>query len=52
MGRFYRADPKAYISTFPAGKRVVLTSDAAPHHPMWHTDQAWMRRVNSRVTTA
>ncbi|MGW2518874.1 cellulase-like family protein [Streptomyces sp. NPDC001617] len=29
---------------------VVLTSNAAPHHPMWHTDRAWMRRVNARVT--
>ncbi|WP_420824865.1 cellulase-like family protein [Streptomyces coryli] len=29
---------------------VVLTSNAAPHHPMWHTDAAWMRRVNARVT--
>ncbi|UUU19890.1 cellulase-like family protein [Streptomyces sp. DSM 40750] len=29
---------------------VVLTSNAAPHHPMWHTDQDWMRRVNARVT--
>ncbi|MFE2422647.1 cellulase-like family protein [Streptomyces hokutonensis] len=29
---------------------VVLTSNAAPHHPMWHTDRDWMRRVNSRVT--
>lgn len=30
---------------------VVLNSNAAPHHPMWHTDQDWMRRVNARVTT-
>ncbi|MET7458365.1 cellulase-like family protein [Streptomyces sp. NPDC005574] len=30
---------------------VVLTSNAAPHHPMWHTDRDWMRRVNARVTT-
>ncbi|MFF1298336.1 MULTISPECIES: cellulase-like family protein [unclassified Streptomyces] len=29
---------------------VVLTSNAAPHHPMWHTDGDWMRRVNSRIT--
>ncbi|MFF0160569.1 cellulase-like family protein [Streptomyces sp. NPDC005263] len=29
---------------------VVLTSNAAPHHPMWHTDRDWMRRVNARVT--
>lgn len=29
---------------------AVLTSNAAPHHPMWHTDQAWMRRVNARIT--
>ncbi|WP_371667333.1 hypothetical protein OG985_06795 [Streptomyces sp. NBC_00289] len=29
---------------------VVLTSNAAPHHPMWHTDAVWMRRVNARVT--
>ncbi|MFI7504816.1 hypothetical protein ACIBVL_41365 [Streptomyces sp. NPDC049687] len=29
---------------------VVLTSNAAPHHPMWHTDREWMRRVNARVT--
>jgi hypothetical protein len=29
---------------------VVLTSNAAPHHPTWHTDQDWMRRANSRVT--
>ncbi len=29
---------------------VVLTSNAAPHHPMWQTDQEWMRRVNSRIT--
>ncbi|MBK3575488.1 hypothetical protein JHN63_17050 [Streptomyces sp. MBT65] len=29
---------------------IVLTSNAAPHHPMWHTDRDWMRRVNSRVT--
>ncbi|MGW6926300.1 cellulase-like family protein [Streptomyces sp. NPDC054950] len=29
---------------------VVLTSNAAPHHPMWHTDRDWMRRVNSRIT--
>ncbi|WP_329267050.1 cellulase-like family protein [Streptomyces sp. NBC_01451] len=29
---------------------VVLTSNAAPHHPTWHTDQDWMRRVNSRIT--
>ncbi|WP_234476121.1 hypothetical protein [Streptomyces sp. MBT65] len=31
---------------------VVLTSNAAPHHPMWHTDRDWMRRVNSRITGA
>jgi hypothetical protein len=31
---------------------VVLTSNAAPHHPMWHTDRDWMRRVNSRITAA
>ncbi|MFF2937092.1 cellulase-like family protein [Streptomyces mirabilis] len=30
---------------------VVLTSNADPHHPTWHTDEDWMRRVNSRVTT-
>lgn len=29
---------------------VLLTSNAAPHHPMWHTDADWMRRVNSRIT--
>ena len=29
---------------------TVLTSNAAPHHPMWHTDRAWLRRVNARVT--
>jgi hypothetical protein len=29
---------------------TVLTSNAAPHHPMWHTDQDWMRRVNARIT--
>ncbi|MFB7927714.1 cellulase-like family protein [Streptomyces sp. NPDC056039] len=29
---------------------VVLTSNAAPHHPMWLTDSDWMRRVNARVT--
>ncbi|MGY0064368.1 cellulase-like family protein [Streptomyces sp. LZ34] len=28
---------------------VVLTSNAAPHHPMWNTDRDWMRRVNARV---
>ncbi|TQE24894.1 hypothetical protein [Streptomyces ipomoeae] len=22
---------------------VVPTSNAAPHHPMWHTDRDWMR---------
>jgi hypothetical protein len=31
-------------------KGVVLTSNAAPHHPMWNTDRDWMRRVNARVT--
>lgn len=31
---------------------TVLTSNAAPHHPMWHTDAAWMRRVNARITGA
>jgi hypothetical protein len=31
---------------------VVLTSNAAPHHPMWHTDGDWMRRVNARITSA
>ncbi len=31
-------------------KGVVLTSNAAPHHPMWNTDQDWMRRVNARIT--
>ncbi|MET9041220.1 cellulase-like family protein [Streptomyces mirabilis] len=30
---------------------VVLTSNADPHHPTWHTDEDWMLRVNSRVTT-
>ncbi|KRV49544.1 hypothetical protein AQ490_19640 [Wenjunlia vitaminophila] len=29
---------------------TVLTSNAAPHHPMWHTDRDWMRRVNARIT--
>lgn len=29
---------------------TVLTSNAAPHHPMWHTDRDWMRRINSRIT--
>jgi hypothetical protein len=28
---------------------IVPASNAAPHHPMWHTDQDWMRRVNARV---
>lgn len=27
---------------------TVLTSNAAPHHPMWMTDAAWMARVNGR----
>jgi hypothetical protein len=31
---------------------VVLTSNAAPHHPMWHTDRNWMRKGNARITTA
>ncbi|CAM5404373.1 cellulase-like family protein [Streptomyces purpurascens] len=31
---------------------VVLTSNAAPHHPMWQTDQEWMRRVNGRITAS
>jgi hypothetical protein len=30
---------------------VVLTSNAAPHHPMWHTDGDWMRRVNARIAS-
>ena len=30
---------------------VVLASNAAPYHPMWHTDRDWMRRVNARITT-
>ncbi|MEU0249029.1 hypothetical protein ABZ192_32840 [Streptomyces sp. NPDC006235] len=30
---------------------VVLTSNAAPHHPMWHTDGDWMRRMNTRITS-
>lgn len=29
---------------------TVLTSNAAPHHPMWWTDQDWMRRVNAEIT--
>lgn len=29
---------------------VVPTSNAAPHHPMWHTDRDWIRKVNARVT--
>ena len=29
---------------------MVLTSNAAPHHPMWHTQAAWMRRLNARIT--
>ena len=29
---------------------TVLTSNAAPHHPMWQTDAAWMRRMNARIT--
>lgn len=31
---------------------TVLTSNAAPHHPTWRTDAAWMRRVNARITGA
>lgn len=29
---------------------TVLTSNAAPHHPMWWTDQDWMRRINAEIT--
>lgn len=29
---------------------TVLTSNAAPHHPMWRTDTEWMRCVNRQIT--
>ncbi len=29
---------------------MVLTSNAAPHHPMWNTQAGWMRRLNARIT--
>lgn len=29
---------------------TVLTSNAAPHHPTWWTDQDWMRRMNAEIT--
>jgi hypothetical protein len=29
---------------------VLPTSNAAPHHPMWWTDQGWMHRVNAEIT--
>ncbi|GIH15150.1 cellulase-like family protein [Rugosimonospora africana] len=31
---------------------AVLTSNAAPQHPMWWTDQSWMRRLNAQITGA
>jgi hypothetical protein len=31
---------------------TVLTSNAAPHHPTWWTDQDWMRRINAEITEA
>jgi hypothetical protein len=31
---------------------TVLTSNAAPHHPMWWTDDDWMRQLNARITGA
>lgn len=31
---------------------VVPTSNAAPHHPMWWTDAAWLRRVTGAITGA
>lgn len=30
---------------------TVLTSNAAPQHPMWHTDAAWMAQINLRITS-
>jgi hypothetical protein len=32
------------------GVGVQDVRNAAPHHPTWHTDQNWMRRVNARIT--
>lgn len=29
---------------------TVLTSNAAPHHPTWWTDEAWMRDLNAEIT--
>ncbi len=29
---------------------VMPTSNAAPHHPMWWTDVAWMRSVNDAIS--
>jgi hypothetical protein len=29
---------------------TVLTSNAAPHHPTWWADQAWMRKLNAEIT--
>ncbi|WP_239149298.1 hypothetical protein [Streptomyces sp. SID12501] len=35
----------------PAGFHgIALTCDAAPHHPMWHTDGDCLWRVNARIT--
>jgi hypothetical protein len=31
---------------------TVLTSNAAPHHPMWWTDHNWMRRINKEIVSA
>lgn len=31
--------------------RAGLRGHAAPHHPMWHTDGDWMRRMNARITS-
>jgi hypothetical protein len=31
---------------------TVLTSNAAPHHPMWWADQDWMRQMNAEITSA
>jgi hypothetical protein len=29
---------------------TVLTSNTAPHHPTWWTDQQWMRHLNAEIT--
>jgi hypothetical protein len=29
---------------------TVLTSNAAPHHPTWWADEAWMRGLNGEIT--